>query len=108
MESMSQRVQEGDVWVVEVADHIVGWVAVRGDYLDALYVDPEHAKQGIGTKLLRMVENELRARGVQAIRANASWNSENFYMRRGYEPLGPRPPDDPRPMQKRLFDDDAA
>ena len=104
IESMSRRLEETEAWVAEIDNHIVGWVAVRGDYLDALYVDPEHAKRGIGTNLLRLVEDVLRRRGVRAIRADASWNSKAFYIRQGYELLGPRPPDDARPMRKRLLD----
>ena len=76
--------------------------------LDALYVDPVYARRGVGTSLLRFVEDILRRRGVSVIRADASWNAEDFYIRRGYEPLGPRPPDDARPMRKRLLDEGAA
>jgi putative acetyltransferase len=102
MESMSRRLKETEVWVAEVEEQIIGWIAVRDDYLDALYVDPKHARRGIGSHLLQMVELELRARGVRAIRTDASWNSENFYIRQGYEPLGPRPADDARPLRKTL------
>ena len=49
----------------------------------------------------------LRGRGMQAIRADASWNSEGFYIRQGYEPLGPRPADNARPMRKVLLDERA-
>jgi putative acetyltransferase len=102
--SMLQRLQETEVWIAEVQGRIVGWVGVRGgDYLDALYVDPEYARRGVGSGLLRLVEDMLRRRGVSVIRADASWNAEDFYLGRGYEPLGPRPPDDARPMRKRLL-----
>ena len=63
VESTSKRLQDTEVWVAELDDQIVGWIAVRGnDYLDALYVAPEHTKRGIGTDLLKLVEAELRAR----------------------------------------------
>ncbi len=106
VESMSKRLLETEVWVAQLEDQTVGWAAVReGDYLDALYVAPRYARRGIGSSLLRLVEDELRARGVCAIRVDASWNSEAFYVHRGYEPLAPRPLDDARPMRKRLVDD---
>ena len=104
-EGMLRRLQETEVWVAEVRGHIVGWVGVRGgDYLDALYVAPDCAKQGVGTLLLRLVEDILRHRGVAVIRADASSNAEDFYTRRGYEPFGPRPPEDARPMRKGLLE----
>jgi putative acetyltransferase len=102
-ESMLRRLSETEVWVAEVSGQIAGWVAVRGeDYLDALYVDPKFAQQGIGRRLLRFVEDALRGRGIAVIRADASWNAEGFYVRYGYEPAGPRPPRDARPMRKHL------
>ena len=105
IESMMRRLKQTDVWVAEVPSQIVGWVAVRGgDFLDALYVDPEFARRGIGTRLLRLIEDAARGRGITVIRAEASWNAEDFYVRCGYKPLGPRPPGDARPMQKHLLD----
>src|SRR3970040_893504 len=52
VEGMGKRIRETNVWVAEINDVIVGWVAIRGDYLDGLYTDPKFAKQGIGTGLL--------------------------------------------------------
>lgn len=104
LESMCRRLQETEAWVAEEQGHIVGWVAIRGDELDALYVDPDHARRGIGRHLLQLVEGVLRRRGVKAARANASWNSEGFYIGQGFEPIGP-PPDDARPMRKTLLVD---
>jgi putative acetyltransferase len=104
IESMLRRLTETEAWVAEAPSQIVGWVAVRGgDYLDALYVDPRFARRGVGSRLLRLVEDVLSSRGISAIRADASWNAEDFYLRCGYEPLGPRPPDDARPMRKHLL-----
>ena len=103
-ESMLQRLNQTEAWVAEVPRQIVGWVAVRGgDYLDALYVDPKFARRGIGSRLLRLVEDVLCGRGISEIRVDASWNAEDFYLRCGYEPLGPRPPSDARPMRRHLL-----
>jgi GNAT superfamily N-acetyltransferase len=104
LESMVQRLEKTEAWVAEVGEKIVGWVAIRDDYLDALYVDPNNARTGIGTELLEFVENVLRRRGVCTIRADASLNSVGFYVRRGYEPLGPGSPDARRPVRKSLVD----
>ena len=105
--SMRRRLEQAETWVAEVENRIVGWIAVRGEYVDGLYVDPGYTKRGIGAHLLRLVEGVLRGRGMQSIRADASWNSEGFYIRQGYEPLGPRPPADARPMRKILVDERA-
>jgi len=99
---MEQRIREVEVWLAEINNTIVGWVAIRGDYLDALYVDPTFVEQGIGTRLLNLAEQLMRDEGVQVVRLEASWNAEEFYLQRGYEPTGPRPANDARPFVKRL------
>jgi len=40
-------------------------------------------------------------KGVQVVHLEASWNAEEFYLKRGYEPTGPRPANDVRPFVKR-------
>ncbi len=42
-----------EVWVAEISDDIVGYMALNGSYLDRLYVSPDHQRQGVGTALLR-------------------------------------------------------
>ena len=102
VESMEQKIRESEVWIAEMNDTIVGWVAVRGDYLDGLYVGPQFERRGIGSELLSWAEELARRSGVQVLRADASSNAEEFYFRRGYEPAGPRPPDGARPIVKRM------
>jgi putative acetyltransferase len=49
-----------------------------------------------------MLEALMRERGILAVRAEASSNAEAFYLRRGYEPIGPRTPEGAQPITKRL------
>lgn len=102
LEGMKDRMRETEVLVAELNDLIVGWVAFEEDYLDGLYTDPDFAQQGVGTGLLSLTEKLIRDAGVKSIRLEASWNAEAWYMRRGYEPTGPRPPDGARPLAKSL------
>ena len=102
IEGMEQRIRETEMYVAELNDMIVGWVAIRGDYLDGLYTEPQFVGRGIGTELLELAEKLMRDRGLPVVRAEASWNAEEFYIQRGYEPTGPRPPDGARPLEKRL------
>ena len=102
MAGMEKRIQETEIWVAELDGPIVGWVSIADDYLDGLYTDPKFEKLGIGTALLGLAENLMRERGIQTVRADASWNAEEYYLRRGYEPTGPRPTDGARPLVKRL------
>jgi len=86
---MEQRIREAEVWLAELNDTIVGWVAIRGDHLDGLYIEPAFAGQGIGTRLLNLAEQRMLDEGVQVVHLEASWNAEEFYLQLGYEPTGP-------------------
>ena len=99
---MKGKIREMEIWIVELNDTVVGWGAVRGDQLEGLYTDPEFAGQGIATELLGMLEGLMRERGLPAVRAQASSNAEEFYLRRGYQPIGLRTPAGAQPVTKRL------
>ena len=86
---MALKIREMDILVAEVNGQVVGWGAIRADRLEGLYTDPDFAGRGIGTELLSKLEVLMRTRGIRTIRAEASSNAEGFYLRRGYEPLGP-------------------
>jgi ribosomal protein S18 acetylase RimI-like enzyme len=42
----------GELWVASDDDRLVGFVAVRGDEITWLYVDPAHHRRGVGRALL--------------------------------------------------------
>ena len=100
---MDLKIREMEIWVAELNGRVVGWGAIRGDRLEGLYMDPEFAGQGIGTELLTKLEGLMRGRDIRTIRTEASLNAEGFYLRCGYEPVGPRlPGEETRPVTKRL------
>jgi putative acetyltransferase len=103
-EGMERKLRELEIWVTEVNGAVVGWGAIRGDRLEGLYTDAELAGRGVGTELLGLLEALMRARGIADVIMESSANAEEFYRRRGYEPVGQRTPDGAQPMRKRLSD----
>jgi putative acetyltransferase len=99
---MEKKLRELEIWVAEANGTVVGWGAIREDKLEGLYTAPTFAGQGIGTELLRLLEALLRKRGIQNVRAEASSNAEEFYLRRGYELHGIRTPGGAQAIIKRL------
>ena len=99
---MKRKIRELEIWVAEVDHTVAGWGAIDGDRLEGLYTDPEFVGRGIGTDLLGLLEALMRRRGIPAVSADASANAEDFYLRRGYEPMGVRTPEGAQPIRKRL------
>ncbi|MEP6840257.1 MAG: GNAT family N-acetyltransferase [Bradyrhizobium sp.] len=99
---MKRKLRELETWLAELDGAVAGWGAIRGDYLEGLYTAPEFAGRGVGGTLLEMLEGLMRERGVPAVRAEASSNARDFYLRRGYRSTGAQSPDGAWPMAKRL------
>src|SRR5579862_4744623 len=49
---MEERFSRTEIWVAERGGTVIGWIAIRDDFVDGLYTDPSYARQGIGTQLL--------------------------------------------------------
>ena len=75
-----------------------GWM-----YVDILWVDENHRKKGIGSRLLRAAEEEAAQRGCHHVHLDTmSWQAPDFYKKHGYEVIGVLP-DIPDGNQKYLL-----
>lgn len=54
----------------------------------AVYVHPDHADRGVGTRLLRRLERAARRRGLPGVGLQAAADATGFYERSGYRRLG--------------------
>lgn len=55
--------------------------------IEAVYVGPGTARHGIGSRLLRALEDVARIRGLTRLHLCASLNAQAFYAARGYRPV---------------------
>jgi putative acetyltransferase len=99
---MDGKIRDLEIWIAEISKTVVGWGAIRADRIEGLYIAPEFAGQGVGTELLGLIEELMQARGILAAHADASSNSEIFYLLRGYERSGPRTSNGAQPIRKLL------
>ena len=100
---MERKLRELEVWVAELNGVVVGWGAIRGDMLEGLYVAAEFAGQGVGAGLLDRLEGLIRDREFPSVRAEASVNARDFYLRRGYRAAGPQTAKGAWPIAKELL-----
>ncbi len=73
------------VFVAEYGERIVGFAALLGSFVSAIFVDPLWIRQGIGTQLLNAIEIEAASRRFKWLFVKASLTGEPFYRTRGYE-----------------------
>ncbi len=71
------------VWVAQVSEMVVGFIALDGSYIDHLYVAPAHQGQGIGDKLLKMAK-KLHPDGLTLWTFQRNLRARRFYEGRGF------------------------
>ena len=92
------------VFVATQGSEPVGTVALEGDQLRALFVDPGRQRRGIGGRLVDHAEAHAAALGLQALWLQASITAHRLYRRHGYvdERFEPRDDGSVTIMRKRL------
>lgn len=63
----------------------VGFASLKGaDCIEMIYVDPEHARQGVGATLIDALEKLARARGATKLTADVSDTAKPLFDRRQF------------------------
>jgi putative acetyltransferase len=66
-----------------------GHLGAAAGEVNAVYVHPDHAREGVGAALLAHLEGYARSAGLSELTLSASLNAVVFYDRAGYERVGP-------------------
>jgi ribosomal protein S18 acetylase RimI-like enzyme len=90
--------QEDKVFVVESDEHPVAFMAIRGDFIDHLYVHPDHQNRGIGKALLDYAR-QLSPEHIWLYTLQINMNARVFYEKNGFtaEKFGMSPPPESEP-----------
>ena len=83
-DKVGQRMAERDVFVCQMGDRIVGTIALGGDRLRTLFVEPELQQAGIGARLVAHLEAYALKAGVSELKLSSSLTARGFYERLGY------------------------
>jgi ribosomal protein S18 acetylase RimI-like enzyme len=89
---------DNELWVAEGVDGIAGYLAIRGDYIDRLYVAVERQGRGVGTALLDHARR-LSPEGLRLFTHVRNTGARGFYERRGFVAFryGVSPPPESEP-----------
>ena len=74
-------------WVAAAGGEIVGVMLTGQDWLDDLWIARRHRRAGLGTRLLRLGEDEIAGRGHAAARLRVvaeNTAAQRFYARHGW------------------------
>jgi ribosomal protein S18 acetylase RimI-like enzyme len=89
---------KNDLWVAEVDGHPAAFMAIAGDFIDQLYVAPEHQRRGLGAALIEHAR-VLSPTGLRLFTFQINANGRSFYERHGFVAarlgVSPRPEYEP-------------
>ena len=73
------------IFVAEIAGSVIGFAALLGDNtISAVFIEPNFARQGVGSLLLEHLEREVRDRQIPVLWVSSSLTGQNFYRANGY------------------------
>lgn len=61
-----------------------GMIVPADEELRAVYVDPAFGRHGVGTAVLKCLEEQARERGLAVLHLSSSLNAAAFYEKHGY------------------------
>jgi ribosomal protein S18 acetylase RimI-like enzyme len=90
--------KNNQVWVVEAAQQPVAFMAMKGNFIDQLYIDPGHQRLGIGQALLNFAR-ERSPDHVWLYTLQVNFGARAFYEKNGFvaEKFGISPPPENEP-----------
>ncbi len=93
-----QIAPHGGLWVTCEQDGPVGFLALRGSYLDRMYVHPKAQRRGVGTALLAKAR-ELSPSGLELHTHQRNRAARAFYEKHGFAAVrvGTSPPPESEP-----------
>jgi putative acetyltransferase len=88
-DKLAKRMAERDVFVCQIGDRIIGTIALGGDRLRSLFVEPGLQQAGIGARLVAHLEAHALKVGVTELKLSSSLTARGFYERLGYRMVQP-------------------
>ena len=71
------------LWVGLIDDRIVAFLAIKGSYIDRMYVDPPQWRKGCGTRLIAFAKT-LSPEGLELCTHQQNHGARTFYERHGF------------------------
>jgi ribosomal protein S18 acetylase RimI-like enzyme len=90
--------KDNKVWIVELVERPVAFMAMKDEFIDQLYVHPDYQNRGIGNALLDHAR-QLSPKHIWLYTLQINSNARVFYERHGFvaEKFGMSPPPENEP-----------
>jgi len=83
-------IEKDEMYVAERNGSVVGFSHVVPGEIVAIFVHPDHVRQGIGSALMSHAMTRARATPNASVRVDSTLNAQRFYETRGFSKTGER------------------
>ena len=82
-----ESIRNKEFYVAEEDGAVIGFGTLnhKQNEIEAVYVSPEVVRRGVGSAILRRLEERARELGIRSLKMDASLNAVPFYKTAGYE-----------------------
>ena len=94
-EMISKKLEQREIIVIKSDNQLLGWIRYGYfcdviPYMNMLYIEEKHRRKGLGTKLVKFWENEMRKMGYDKVMTSSDSPEQGqyFYRRLGYRDCG--------------------
>ncbi len=94
-EMIRRRLEQNEIIVIRDDKQPLGWLRYGYfcdviPFMNMLYIEEEHRRKGLGTRLVEFWENEMRKRGYDKVMTSSDSHeqAQHFYRRLGYRDCG--------------------
>ncbi|MBI5227014.1 GNAT family N-acetyltransferase [Candidatus Micrarchaeota archaeon] len=82
---LENKMKTRTIFVATIGYKIIGTAQLTKDgWICATFTHPDHQNQGVGTKLLRTLEQAAKKQNFDALRSRSAINSVEFYKHLGF------------------------
>ncbi len=71
-----------EIWLIEQADTVAGFIAFRPGWIDHLYIHPDHQGRGLGSQLLVFAKSANHTLNLWTFQCNP--RARHFYEKHGF------------------------
>lgn len=79
------RIQSDYFLIAEIDGQIAGFGSSKNNYLDVLYVSPNHLRKGVARKLFNELIREMLRQGQREAFVDASITARPFFVKQGFQ-----------------------
>ena len=72
-----------EIWAAEEDEQLQGFMAIKGSYIDRLYIHPTHQRKGVGTGMIAHAQT-LSPAGLELCTHVKNVNACAFYEKHGF------------------------